>query len=153
MEHTLEFETVIKCSDEALFDFHADTNNLPNITPSDTTVKIVKLDEELKEGNTAILDIKKGLLSFRWELVFEKVRYPSLIIDVATKSPFKTFRHAHQFIKIDERHTLLKDSVTFSLPFGFLSAPVVWFIKYDVKKMFAYRHAVTKKLIGKELLP
>ena len=151
MKHTVEFETIINCTPEKLFDFHADTKNLPLITPSDTTVTIVKIENELKEGNVAVLKIKKGLLSFTWELVFEKVNYPSLIVDMAIKSPFKSFRHKHQFIKIDETHTLLKDSVTFSLSFGILNKPIVWFIKKDMQKMFIFRHEQTKKFIEKVL--
>ena len=36
MKHTLIFETPLACSVKTLFDFHADTNNLPLITPPDT---------------------------------------------------------------------------------------------------------------------
>jgi len=77
----------------------------------------VFFDRLLEEGNVAILKIKKGMLSFLWELVFEKVSYPELIVDVATKSPFKSFRHEHHFIKVDDSHSILCDVVTFSLPF------------------------------------
>ena len=147
MKHTLEFETIIHCSDEALFRFHADTKNLPLITPTDIKVEIIKLDEGLKEGNVAILKINKGFLSFVWELVFEKVEYPRLIIDVALKSPFQSFRHEHHFITLDNGRTILKDIITFSLPFGIFSLPIVWFIKYDMKKMFRFRHEETKKIL------
>jgi ligand-binding SRPBCC domain-containing protein len=143
MKYTFEFETIIECTPEALFAFHADTKNLPLITPPDTKVEIVKLEETLKQGNEAILKIKKGFLSFVWKLVFEKVEYPYLIVDVATQSPFKSFRHEHYFLLIDDTHTLLKDRVRFSLSFGFLNRPIAWFIKRDMKKMFAYRHAQT----------
>jgi ligand-binding SRPBCC domain-containing protein len=147
MKHTLEFETIINCTTEELFRFHADTKNLPLITPPGTTVHIIKLEKELKEGNTASLKIQKGLLSFVWELIFEKVEYPTLIVDVATKSPFKSFRHEHRFIPIDNSQTILKDKVTFSLPFGILSTPVVWFIEHDMKKMFRFRHHETKRIL------
>lgn len=143
MKQLLEFESIIKCTSQTLYEFHADTNNLPLITPPGVKVEIIELENGLKEGNRAKLKIKKGLFSFVWELVFETVDPPFLIVDVATKSPFKTFRHEHQFIPLDEKHTLLRDTVTFSLPFGWLSLPVVWFIKGDMKNMFDYRHQKT----------
>lgn len=149
MKHILQFETMIECSVEALFAFHADTHNLPRITPPGTTVTIIHLEEELKEGNQAILDIKKGLLSFRWELIFERVDYPNLIVDVATKSPFRLFRHEHHFITVDDTHTMLSDRIEFSLPLSILNTPIVWFVKRDMQKMFAYRHAQTKQLLEK----
>ncbi|MBN2823856.1 MAG: hypothetical protein JXQ76_00920 [Campylobacterales bacterium] len=142
MKHTLEFETTIECRVQELFDFHADTHNLPLITPPDIQVEIIKLDEPLKQGNEAVLKIKKGLIGFVWELVFEQVT-PNLIVDRAMKSPFKSFVHAHHFIKVDEKQTLLKDVITFELPLAPLSNPVAWFIKHDMKKMFIYRHQKT----------
>ena len=147
MKHTLEFETIIECTAERLFSFHEDTKNLPLITPPGTKVEILKLEEPLKQGNEVILKIKKGLFSFVWKLVFEKVEYPHLIVDVATQSPFKTFRHEHCFLKLDETHTLLKDRVTFSLSFWIFNRPIAWFIKKDMQKMFAYRHKKTLESI------
>lgn len=147
MKQRLQFQTVIQCSFQELFDFHADTNNLPLITPPGVKVEIIELQKELKEGNKAVLKIKKGFISFVWKLVFETVDPPFLIVDVATRSPFKSFRHEHQFIPLDDQRTMLQDTITFSLPFGWLSLPVVWFIKRDMKKMFTFRHEQTMKLI------
>ncbi len=147
MKHTLIFEIPLPCSVKTLFDFHADTKNLPLITPTDTSVEILKLETPLKQGNEAVLRIKKGWLSFVWELTFEKVVYPTLIIDVATRSPFRLFRHEHHFIEVDDAHSILRDEVTFSLPFEPLSTVALWFVKKDMQKMFAYRHARTKEII------
>ena len=107
----------------------------------------MKLETPLKEGNEAILRIKKGLLPFVWKLIFEKIEYPHLIVDAATQSPFRSFRHEHHFIEVDDSHSLLRDKVTFSLPFEPLTTPIVWLIKRDMKKMFAYRHRKTQELI------
>ena len=152
MKHTLIFETPISCSLKTLFDFHADTKNLPLITPKDTSVEILKLETPLKEGNEAILRIKKGWFSFVWELTFEKVIYPNLIVDVALRSPFKFFKHEHHFIEVNKSHSILRDKVTFSLPFEPLSAIAVWFVKKDMQKMFAYRHEKTKEAITSSAL-
>lgn len=147
MKHTLLFETLLPCGVKTLFDFHADTKNLPLITPPDTSVKILKLETPLKEGNTAVLRIKKGWLAFTWELTFEKVDSPHLIVDVATRSPFKLFRHEHHFVEVEDTHSILLDVVTFTLPFWPLSFVALWFVKKDMQKMFAYRHARTKEII------
>jgi ligand-binding SRPBCC domain-containing protein len=148
MKQTLIFETLLPCTIETLFDFHADTNNLPLITPEDTSVEILKLETPLKQGNTAVLRIKKGWFSFVWELRFERVEYPGLIVDVATRSPFKSFRHEHHFIKLDETQSILRDVVTFSLPFWPLSALAVWLVKQQMQTMFAYRHQKTKEAMA-----
>lgn len=147
MKHTVIYETLIHCNTKELFEFHADTNNLPLITPPDTKVDILEMQTPLKKGNRAKLKIRKWPLSFQWELVFEEVRYPELIVDVAIRSPFKTFRHEHRFVTVNGTHTILRDTVTFSLPFEPLSTLFVFWIKRDIEKMFAYRHAQTAKHI------
>lgn len=148
MKHTLIFETPISCSVKTLFDFHADTKNLPLITPPNTTVEILKLETPLKEGNEAVLQIKKGWFSFVWELTFEKVNYPNLIIDAAIRSPFKHFKHEHHFIEVNATQSILRDVITFTLPFEPLSSPAVWFVKRDMRQMFTYRHQKTKEAVG-----
>ena len=150
MKHTLTFETQLSCNVKTLFDFHADTNKLPLITPKDTSVDILELETPIEKGNEAVLRIKKGWLDFTWELTFEKVEPPSLIVDVATRSPFKSFRHEHHFVEVNGEHSILRDEVIFSLPFEPLSTIAVWFVKRDMKKMFAYRHAQTKAYLSEQ---
>jgi ligand-binding SRPBCC domain-containing protein len=143
---TVTFETKIDCSVEALFDFHSDTRNLPKITPPDTSVEIVRLDP-LAEGATAVLKIRKGVLGFTWHVRFEQVEPPSRIVDVATRSPFKTFRHEHLFLPLEEGGALLRDTVTYALPLEPLSNIARWFVEKDLEAMFDYRHKVTKSLL------
>lgn len=143
----LEFETDIACDVQALFDFHADTANLPRITPPDIKVEILHLDTPLRKDGEVRLRIKRGPLAFVWELFFERVEEPAVIIDVATRSPFRHFRHEHRFEAIDETHARIRDIVTFSLPLAPLSKPIEWLIAKDMKQMFAYRHRQTKAFL------
>ncbi|MEA2047268.1 MAG: hypothetical protein U9O64_02330 [Campylobacterota bacterium] len=150
MKHTLIFETTIECDAKKLFDFHADTNNLPLITPQDTEVEIIALQTPLEQGNEATLKITKHTISFIWKLTFEIVDSPHLIVDVASRSPFKMFRHEHHFVAIDEKHSILRDKITFSLPLWPLSMIAVPLVKRDMKKMFKFRHAQTKAYLSKQ---
>ncbi|HFS85033.1 MAG TPA: hypothetical protein ENK72_00225, partial [Epsilonproteobacteria bacterium] len=86
MKHLLRFQTEINCPVEALFAFHADTNNLPVSTPPDTQGEVLEMESELREWNEAKLRIKKGLMGITWHLVFEKVEAPHLIVDSALSS-------------------------------------------------------------------
>lgn len=147
MKHTLIFETEIGCSVETLFEFHSNTNNLPLITPPGISVEIIQVESPLNEGNIAVLKIKKGWLGFTWELVFEKVKSPILIVDKAVKSPFSHFRHEHHFIRLNSSRSVLRDVVEFSLPLEPLTTPAAWFVKQDMKRMFAHRHTVTCQLL------
>lgn len=145
---TLIFKTEMDCDVQTLYDFHADTANLPRITPPGIKVGILHLDTPLREGGKASLLITKHHLPLRWDLTFETVDEPNTIVDVATRSPFARFRHEHNFIRLDDTHSVLEDVVTFALPLEPLSSPIAWFIERDLKKMFGYRHQVTKSLLS-----
>jgi len=142
MPYTLEFETIIDCTLEGLHAFHANPYNLPLITPPNIKVEVIKLDKPIQEGSQGVLKIKKGLIAFEWEFVFEKVT-PYLLIDRSLRSPFKSFVHEHHFIAIEDSRTKLLDRITFELPFAPLSNPIAWFVRYDIKNMFVYRHQKT----------
>ena len=145
--HELYFETPIGVSVEKLFDFHLDTHNLPKITPRDTRVEIIKLPMPMAKDNVIELDITKFFTTQRWEIKIKEFKPPYQITDLALKSPLAYFEHDHIFKKVDENNSLLCDRVRFSLPLYPLSLIALPFVKYDMKKMFAYRHKRTKEIL------
>ncbi|HHH72726.1 MAG TPA: hypothetical protein ENL04_02755 [Sulfuricurvum sp.] len=147
MSRSLLFESEIGCSVESLYAFHADTVNLPKITPPGISVQIEALPSRLEAGAEATLFIRRGLLGFRWKVRFEKVEPPHCIVDTALKSPFATFRHVHRFTALGEARSLLSDEVTFELPMGWLGCIAEPFVASDMEKMFAFRHAQTRRML------
>lgn len=143
----LTFETKIKTTQEELFLFHTDTNNLPKITLPDTKVEIIKLEFPMKKGNIVVLDITKLFLTQRWEVEIREFEEYFLIKDYGLKSPFSYFEHDHIFKKFDDKSSILCDRVKFSLPFYPFSNFLLPFIKKDIKKMFEYRHKKTKEIL------
>ena len=68
-----------------------------------------------------------------------------LFEDVQISGPFKSWRHQH-IVKSREGAAILRDEIEFEPPFwifGQIAAPLV--ILPKLEKMFAYRHAVTRK--------
>jgi len=148
---SLDFNTEIAVDTQTLFEFHMDTNNLPKITPPWINVKIQFLELPLHQGSTIELDIKRFGLTQRWKMIISQLTSPTLICDEAVQSPFSSFVHHHHFEAIDENTSMLKDELTFSLPFYPLSLIVLPFIKKDMQKMFDYRHKQTKTLLEKKM--
>lgn len=142
---TFQKSTFIKCNIEDLFNFHLDLNNLKAITPKDTTVELIS-SQTPKEG--AILKMKavKNYLPTLWEVKIEKLKFPSLLVDKALRSPFKFWEHSHVFIQREE-YCELKDIVKFELPLGWFGKLFENFIYRDLNKMFLHRHKVTKDLL------
>lgn len=71
--------------------------------------------------------------------------------DVQIRGPFRSWRHRHIVGRI-RTETVLRDEVEYELPipiFGPLAAPVA--VKLGDRKMFDYRHQVTKEWCESDL--
>lgn len=136
------------CSIDELFDFHLDVNNLKAITPKDTKVELLNKDFVPTEGGILKLKTIKNFLSTTWEVKIEKLKKPEILIDVAIKSPFEYWEHSHIFT---QRGNVcqLKDVVKYELPLGKFGELFNLFIEGELKKMFDFRHDVTKTIITK----
>lgn len=145
---TLEFKTLINTTDDKLFEFHTDSNNIKEITPSNTKVEL--LNEDTSTFLNKIIKIKttKFFISTYWEVKIEKLDYPNILIDIALKSPFKFWRHQHIFTQ-QNNQCELKDIIEFELPFGILGKLFEPFIELDIRNMFEYRHKKTKEIFEK----
>lgn len=142
-----EKTSIIKCNIDELFNFHLDLNNLKNITPKDTKVTLINEMFTPKEGDILRLHTVKNFIPIDWEVSIDKVVYPTLLVDVALKSPFKTWKHSHMFKELEDGYCELKDVIEYEPPFGFLGKIFNFIIEYELKKMFNYRHDVTKNLL------
>lgn len=144
-----EKKSLIECQVEDLFHFHIDTNNLKAISP--TNIKVTLLNEGFvpKEGGVLKLRTVKNFIPIIWEVKIDTLQSPNLLVDIAMKSPFKSWKHSHIFTQIDENLCELKDRVEYELPFGFLGSLFDFFVQYELKSMFEFRHRVTKQLLEK----
>lgn len=139
----IEQTTLINCTVEELFDFHLDTNNIKLITPKHTKVELIDDEGKTYEGKIIKLKTTRSFIPIYWIVKIEKLQYPNLIVDVATKSPFAFWEHSHIFIQKGNMSEL-KDLIKFKLPFGILGKIIEPLIKKDIKNMFEYRHLQTK---------
>jgi hypothetical protein len=142
-----EKKSRIKCDIDKLFDFHLDLNNLKTITPKDTKVTLLNEMFVPKEGDVLRLHTVKNFIPIVWEVKIDELVYPTLLVDVALKSPFSFWKHSHIFTDVGDGYCELKDVVEYKPPFGVLGNLFNFVIAYELKKMFNYRHEITKKLI------
>lgn len=138
--------TYINCTLEELFNFHMDTTNIKKITPPNIKIEILDDDTKTYEGKVVNIKTTKFFIPMHWKVMIDKIQSPTIIIDRAAKSPFKSWRHQHIFTQKGSVSEL-KDIIEYELPFGFLGKIAAPFIRYDIKKMFEYRHQQTKKLL------
>jgi ligand-binding SRPBCC domain-containing protein len=146
--NTIIKTTMINCTQEDLFDFHLDTNNIKKITPTDTKVELLNEDSETYEGKVVKLKTTKFFIPTYWEVKIQTLSKPNILVDVAQKSIFKSWKHQHVFTKKGSMCEL-KDIIDYELPFGFLGKMIGPLIAKDINNMFDYRHVQTKILMEK----
>lgn len=143
--------TKIECSLEELFLFHTDSNNISKITPANIKVQLLNVDSKTYEGKILKIKTTKFLIPLYWEVKIEKLQFPNILVDVAIKSPFKKWKHQHIFTQ-KESYCELKDIIEYEIPFGILGKIVEPLIRYDIEKMFEYRHIKTLEILeGKDM--
>jgi ligand-binding SRPBCC domain-containing protein len=138
--------TLIDCTQEELFTFHLDTNNIKKITPTHTKVALLNYDKKVYETKNIVIRTTRAFIPILWKVQIETIDYPKTLVDVAIESPFSYWKHQHNFISQGNK-TILEDIIEYELPFGILGKLVNIFIKKDIENMFSYRHKQTKKIL------
>ncbi|MFA7571412.1 MAG: hypothetical protein WCY75_09275 [Sulfurimonadaceae bacterium] len=147
MHCEISLETKIDVAVETLFEFHKNPTNLPLITPKNIHVSLLKIPEPFEEKGVVALTITKWGIPQQWEVELNRVVYPTLIRDVAIKSPFKHFVHDHIFKALTPTSSMLCDKINITLPLEPLSHLLLPLIKKDILTMFEYRHKTTKRIL------
>lgn len=141
-KHILVCSTKVSCTVQQLWDFHADVEALPMLTPPGKKVEIVGEETKVCPGAIHRLKIRQGPFTLRWDALIQQVDPPHGFCDVAVRSPFKSWRHHHRFLACsDASCTELRDEI--ELEIGFWMIPAWPIIRRDVEAMFRHRHRVT----------
>ena len=137
-------------SEKELFDFHLDTNNIKLITPKHTKVELLDYEDSTYEGKIEKLKTTRAFICMNWIIKIEKLKYPNLMVDVALKSPFSSWKHSHIFTQKGNLCEL-KDSIKFKLPFGIFGKLILPFIKKDIKKCLSIDIFKQKNILVKRI--
>ena len=147
MQH-FEYSSWIDAPVETVFAFHERPDALEKLTPPGQRVEIVSRKGGIETGARVELRIHLGPVSMRWLALHVEYEKNRLFVDDQIRGPFRRWVHRHQFT-VEGGGTRLTDSVEFALPGGpfveLLLGPVV---QNRLKKMFEYRHDVTRREVG-----
>jgi len=109
-------------------------------------------------GSRVVLIIRQPVVGrrVRWVARIVEHRPPHAVafgeearfVDEQESGPFKSWRHEHDFERVDEKTTRMLDRVTYRVPLG----PIGWladvvFVRRKLGEMFRYRHEQTKRLL------
>lgn len=139
--YTLEVEQFLKSDIDYTWNFFLDPQNLSKITPEHMGFQITSSKpDKMHEGQ--IITYKIGVLPFitsNWVTEITHIKDKEYFVDEQRLGPYKMWHHQHFFYEKKDG-VLMKDKVSFALPFGlFGEAAYLLFVKKELKKIFNYR--------------
>ncbi len=148
MRYQLYREQQLKCDLATAWSFFSDPENLSKITPKDMGFVVLtkNTDGVIYEGMEIDYTVSPLLgIPMKWKTRILKVDFQKSFTDFQAKGPYKLWNHYHEFIP-NEKGVLMKDTVDYELPLGFLGTIAhVVLVKNKLKTIFNYRFQVLEK--------
>ena len=136
--------TRIPASAEAVFDWHEAPGAFGLLTPSWERVRVLRHEGGIRDGARVSLLVGPAPFSLRWDLEHRDYQHGRSFTDLQLRGPFRYWKHVHRMIPQGPRACVLEDTIEYELPLGALGrlfgGP---FVRRKLKRLFAYRHAVT----------
>lgn len=141
-----EAESLIAVPAQELFDWHKREDAFEKLVPPGAPVTVADRNGNIKNGDTMTLEIGVGPFTIEWLARHQNYEDGRQFEDVQVHGPFAYWVHTHEVIPVDDRTSRLRDHVEYALPFGIVGDLLGgWFVRWRLRKMFDYRHRVTKE--------
>lgn len=145
---TFEDSVVVKAPLERAFAFFSDAGNLALITPPDLDFEMkTPTPIEMRPGTLIEYALKVRGVPMKWKSLITQWCTDVHFVDHQVRGPYELWRHEHVFAP-DPGGTLVRDRVTYSLPFAPLSAVALPIVRADLKKVFEFRRAAVERLLA-----
>lgn len=143
--YTLEASQELTIPLVEAWNYFSSPSNLSNITPPKMGFNITsKVDRKAYQGQ--IITYKVSPISFvktNWVTEITAVKEEEYFIDEQRFGPYSMWHHEHFFETLPNGNTLMKDKISYKIPFGFLGAIAQnLFIKKQLQSIFEYREEV-----------
>lgn len=143
MRYHLYREQQLNCNIEEVWDFFSSPLNLSKITPQDMKFTVLSdlKNTPIYEGMEIDYLVSPVLgIPLKWKTRITQVNYQKSFTDLQAKGPYRYWNHYHEFIEND-KGVLMKDSVDYELPFGFLGKLAhSLFVHKSLKSIFEFRY-------------
>lgn len=125
--------------------WHAMRGAFERLSPPWQNVRLLLAPDELANGTQAVLELRKWGLRRQWVAEHFDVREGQGFADRQLIGPFASWEHHHRFLCSDDADTsILEDEVRYAVPGGVFGRLLLGrFVDREVRRLFAYRHAVT----------
>lgn len=151
MAYQLQRIQQLECDIDTAWKFFSSPYNLSRITPREMNfVVLTELNEEsIYEGMVIDYTVSPLLgISMKWKTKIIQVDEGRSFTDFQQKGPYKRWNHFHEFIP-NEKGVLIKDTVDYALPFGFIGAIVhSLIVRKKLQSVFDFRSQVLEELFN-----
>lgn len=136
---------------DTAWDFFSSPQNLEKITPKHMGFNITsKVDKKAYAGQ--IITYKVGILpgiKSNWVTEITQVKDKLFFIDEQRFGPYAMWHHEHWFEELPNGKTLMKDKISYKIPFGVLGyLAQVLFIKKQLTQIFTYRYKILEEIFN-----
>lgn len=129
-----------------VFPFFADAGNLERITPPWLRFRILPpRPGEIRKGTTIDYRIRLHGLPLLWRSEITAWDPPHGFVDEQRRGPYRVWIHEHRFVERDGG-TEVRDLVRYAVPGGRVVDRL--FVRRDVARIFAYRAATLREILG-----
>jgi len=136
----LEYEQLVHKPLSEVFQFFSEAQNLQRLTPEFLHFEILTpLPITMGVGTLIDYRIRLAGVPMRWRTRIEEFIPEQRFVDVQLEGPYKKWHHLHEFVAVDGG-TLVRDRVTYQLPFGPLGvAARALVVRHTLRKIFDFR--------------
>ncbi|CAA0143519.1 SRPBCC family protein [Tenacibaculum maritimum] len=149
--YTLEASQELNIAIEKAWDYFSSPENLASITPPKMGFQITaKVDKKAYQGQIITYKVSPVLgIKMNWVTEITVVKEQNFFVDEQRFGPYKMWHHEHWFEKLPDGKTLMKDKVSYKLPFGILGRLAhKIFVKSELKAIFEYRFKTLNALFN-----
>lgn len=141
-KYELYRETVLPVTMLEAWDFFSNPSNLSKITPSEMDFQVITKNLPQQIHNGLIIEyVVKPLVGIplKWISQITMVNAPYSFVDEQLKGPYAYWHHEHTFEEKGGK-VLMKDKVTYAVPFGVLGQLVnKLIVRKKLEQIFDYR--------------
>jgi len=139
--HTFVREGEYPYSAATVFDWYSRPGAFERLNAPWRPVSIVHSSGGIEDGSEVLIKVPViGPFSIPWRLRHRDFVAGVQFVDEQVTGPFKSWRHIHKVIAINERSCRFRDEITFELPPLFSLGK--GFLLRDLDRLFRYRHNV-----------
>jgi ligand-binding SRPBCC domain-containing protein len=134
---------------DEVFTFFADAHNLERITPPFLRFSVRSMTTPaIQQGTEITFRLRLQGLPISWTSRVAEWETPYGFTDVQIHSPFRLWRHRHEFIAA-QQGTRIRDTVHYRVACAWLQR-VLWLscVDRDVEQIFRYRQQIIATLSG-----